>query len=103
VAKQTTPKQEEKAAKKKTDNLAKAREARAKAAHARKWNELWPIVLKRKDIYGCTCEIKRGMTLKDLNKLGGGCTDNPSRGFHTNGEGRWVCPVLDSLRISLLP
>jgi hypothetical protein len=94
-----TPAQEEKTAKKKAAALAKARKARAEAAHARKWDAIWPGTLKAIKRNHCTCDIRKGMTHKELKALGGGCTHRPLGSNEMPGDRvRYVCPVLDATR-----
>lgn len=95
-----SPQQEERAIKAKIANLAKAREARTAAARKRRWDEIWPGIVATAKRTSCTCNLRKGMSNADIRALGGGCRAQPFNGL-AGSQVRYVCPVLDQLRLAL--
>ena len=69
--------------------LERARAAKAKA-NARRREEIVREELSRERAKDCRCAIPLGATPEHLQSLGAGCT-----------AGRWVCPTLYAIRLSL--
>lgn len=75
----------------------KAARTRAAAAATRVWEDVKRVIARE----GCKCGLKKGMDYDDLRKLKGGCTDTPARGVAYHGEGRWICPALNTYRTAV--
>lgn len=82
-----TPQEEEALAKKRAAALDKARKVRAENQAKKVADQVWPKIRERKAAGGCRCKLKKGMTIEQLRKLGGGCT-----------MPRWACPTLTAYR-----
>jgi len=82
----TTPRTEERAARKRVRAIRRARAAKAKADATRRAAVICEE-LARPRAKECRCPITPDSTVEDLLALGAGCT-----------AGRWVCPTLDAIR-----
>ena len=82
----TTPHDEERAARERVHAIRRARAAKAKAAAGRRAAVIREE-LGRPRAKECHCPITPSSTLEDLLAFGAGCT-----------AGRWVCPTLDAIR-----
>ena len=83
---ETTPQNEERAARDRMRAIQRARVAKAKADAGRRAAVIREE-LARPRAKECRCPITPASTLDDLRALGAGCT-----------AGRWVCPTLDAIR-----
>lgn len=99
-----TVQEEERKAAAKRKNAQKAAKKRAATLFKRRWDEYWPTFVKQRDRNHCTCEIKKGMSYKQLKALAGGCTHKPLQvGEQPGSRVRYVCPVLDAVRTHFAP
>jgi hypothetical protein len=81
----TDPRTEEAAARRQLRNAEKGRKANADS-------ERWRKVKESAKRTGCKCELRRGMSYRELVDLGSGCTGSDR--FRAG----WVCPTLDLYR-----
>lgn len=86
----TTPQEEERAARQQHRQLERARKEAARQRDKAAQGKLAQIireVLAQPRARECRCGITPRMTRAQIDALGAGCT-----------AGRWVCPVLDTIR-----
>ena len=86
----TTPQEEERAARKQHRQLDRARKEAARQREKEAQGKLAAIIredLAKPRAKECRCGLTPRTTRQQLTLLGAGCT-----------AGRWVCPVLDTIR-----
>lgn len=86
----TTPREEERAAREQHRQLERARKEAARKRAKESQGKLADIIrdeLAKPRAKGCRCGLTPRTTRAQLAALGAGCT-----------AGRWVCPVLDTVR-----
>jgi hypothetical protein len=93
MATMSTPRDEERVARKKQRDLDKLHEGAAKAREHEQGTKLAGVIrdeLARNR--SCRCPITPRSTLNEIMALGAGCT----AGLH--GHGGYICPTLDAIR-----